>query len=105
MLGCSCDNVVAAIGCHPDAVSITMLSCKEVARLISESLDRKLAWHERVQLRIHLLLCSSCSSFRKQMQFLRRAARSCAVAGKDVAPASSPGLSTNGKERLKQALE
>ena len=50
-----------------------MLSCKEVTRLVSQGLDRRLAWSERLRLRVHLAICDGCSNFRKQIDFLRRA--------------------------------
>ena len=51
------------------------LSCKEAARLLSQDLDRKLGFGERVALRLHLAICDGCANFRKQIQFLRRAVR------------------------------
>jgi hypothetical protein len=50
-----------------------MLSCKEATRLVSQGLDRKLGFGERVTLRVHLAICNGCTNFRKQMDFLRRA--------------------------------
>jgi hypothetical protein len=50
-----------------------ILSCKEAARLVSQGLDRKLGFGERVTLRVHLAICNGCTNFRKQMDFLRRA--------------------------------
>jgi hypothetical protein len=52
-----------------------MLSCKEVSHLVSEGLDRRLGWWERVRLRLHLAICDGCANFKKQMDFLRRAMR------------------------------
>jgi len=49
------------------------LSCREASRLISESRDRDLALGERVTLRIHLGLCTACTRFTKQLDFLRDA--------------------------------
>ena len=49
------------------------LSCREASRLISESRDRDLGIGERVTLRIHLGLCTACSRFTKQLDFLRDA--------------------------------
>jgi len=49
------------------------LSCREASRLISESRDRDLALGERVTLRIHLGLCTACTRFTKQLDFLREA--------------------------------
>ena len=52
-----------------------MLSCKEVTRLVSQGLDRRLGWFERLRLRVHLAICEGCTNFKKQMDFLRRALR------------------------------
>ena len=49
------------------------LSCREASRLISESRDRDLGIGERLTLRIHLGLCTACSRFTKQLDFLRDA--------------------------------
>ena len=50
-----------------------MLSCKEAARLVSQGLDRKLGFGERVMLRIHLGICDGCTNFKDQVAFLRKA--------------------------------
>jgi predicted anti-sigma-YlaC factor YlaD len=52
-----------------------MLTCKEVTHLLSEGQDRKLTVAERVRLEMHLLMCTGCSNFSKQMDFLRSACR------------------------------
>ena len=52
-----------------------MLSCKEAARLVSQGLDRKLGFGERVMLRVHLAICGGCTNFKDQVAFLRRAVR------------------------------
>ena len=50
-----------------------MLSCKEVTRLVSQGLDRRLGFAERVRLRLHLAICDGCTNFKKQTAFLREA--------------------------------
>ena len=50
-----------------------MLTCKEVSRLVSQGLDRRLGFGERVRLRIHLAICDGCANFKKQTVFLREA--------------------------------
>ena len=50
-----------------------MLSCKEVTRLVSQGLDRRLGLWDRLRLRVHLLICDACTAFSRQMEFLRRA--------------------------------
>jgi hypothetical protein len=52
-----------------------ILSCKEATQLVSEGLDRRLGFVERVALRLHLAICNGCSHFRKQALFLRKAMR------------------------------
>ena len=50
-----------------------MISCKETTRLVSQGLDRNLAFGERLALRLHLAICVGCRRSRDQMVFLRRA--------------------------------
>jgi Putative zinc-finger len=79
-----------------------MLSCKEVARLVSASLDGGLSFRQRLALRVHLLLCSGCCRFRRQMLFLREAVGR--HTGAD-APDDANGLSAEARERIRRALE
>ena len=50
-----------------------MLTCKEVSRLVSQGLDRRLGFGERISLRVHLAICEGCTKFNKQVTFLRAA--------------------------------
>ena len=50
-----------------------LLSCKETTRLLSQGEDRKLAFGERVALRVHLAICDGCRNVNAQFQFLRQA--------------------------------
>ena len=52
-----------------------LLSCKETTRLVSQGLDRELAFGERVALRLHLAYCIGCRRAGRQMNFLRLAVR------------------------------
>jgi hypothetical protein len=52
-----------------------ILSCKETTRLVSQGLDRRLGFGERVALRLHFAICDGCTNFRKQLEFLRKATR------------------------------
>jgi hypothetical protein len=53
-----------------------LLSCKETSRLLSQGQDRKLAFGERVALRVHLAICDGCRNVNRQFQFLRVAVKS-----------------------------
>jgi hypothetical protein len=82
-----------------------MLSCKEVSRLVSESLDRKLPLWQRIQMRLHLLMCRFCSRFRKQTLFLRGAARRYLMAVEETEAVSGTVLSSEARDRIKRSLK
>lgn len=50
-----------------------MLDCKEVSSLLSDRLDRKLTFMERINLRMHLAMCAACSRVERQLEFLTKA--------------------------------
>jgi len=50
-----------------------LLSCKETTRLLSQGEDRRLAFGERVALRVHLAICNGCRNVSAQFRFLRQA--------------------------------
>ena len=52
-----------------------LLSCKETTRLLSQGLDRELAFGERAALRVHFAICLGCRRAGRQMDFLRSAVR------------------------------
>jgi Putative zinc-finger len=55
-----------------------LLSCKETTRLLSQGEDRRLAFGERVALRVHLAICNGCRNVSAQLKFLRVAVKSLA---------------------------
>jgi predicted anti-sigma-YlaC factor YlaD len=81
-----------------------MLSCEEVTRLLSDSMDRRLPLRQQVAVRMHLFMCKLCSRYRRQLLFLREAMRRYAEdleQGKLVPPVS---LSEEARERMKSTL-
>ncbi|WP_426192705.1 zf-HC2 domain-containing protein [Massilia sp. DWR3-1-1] len=50
-------------------------TCREVHRLVSESMDRELTLVERGRMRVHLVMCTACTRFNGQMALLRSAVR------------------------------
>ncbi len=78
--------------------------CKEVTRLVSESLDRDLSVPERLTLRVHVLMCVLCRRFARQVRFVRDALRrhSDRLEGQDLPP--PPGLSPEARDRIKRNL-
>ncbi|WP_372364480.1 zf-HC2 domain-containing protein [Candidatus Uabimicrobium sp. HlEnr_7] len=47
-----------------------MLRCQDIAKLLSDSLERKLPWATRIEIRLHLLICYVCRRYSKQLRFL-----------------------------------
>lgn len=52
-----------------------MLSCRQASQLLSQSLDRRLSWQERMGLRLHLMVCDVCQRFGRQLLIMRNAVR------------------------------
>lgn len=55
-----------------------MLTCKQASELISQSLDQRLPWHDRLKLRLHLSICDACTQFSRQLSRLRIAIQNLA---------------------------
>jgi hypothetical protein len=79
-----------------------MPSCKETAALISENMDRPLPWRKRFSIRIHVMMCSLCRRYEKQLRLLRKGARHYAEPDENTIAES---LSPQARERLKQMVE
>lgn len=77
--------------------------CQHVAELQSQALDRRLSWRERLDLRLHYLICLWCKRYEAQLRLLRRAVRRHAHAER-CAEAGGPALSTTARARIQQAL-
>ncbi len=49
-----------------------MMDCREISRMVSASMDRKLPLYQRIGIRMHVLMCRYCYRYRKQLLFLRK---------------------------------
>jgi len=54
-------------------MSKLMYSCEQASKLSSRAMEQPLKSTERVLLSLHLMMCKRCSSFARQIEFLRRA--------------------------------
>jgi hypothetical protein len=79
------------------------MSCKEVARLVSESKDHDLTWRQRMSMRFHLMMCRMCRLYQSNLEMLSRIARQ---AGDLVIsrPVSDATLPETAKRRIKDRL-
>lgn len=80
-----------------------MFKCKEVTRMVSESLDRKLPLYQRIGVRIHLLMCKFCSRFKKQLLFLRETIRLHVERSNDTELATK--LPPEARERIRKSIQ
>jgi len=79
-----------------------MFNCKEVTRMVSESLDRALPFYQRMGIRIHLMMCKFCTRYRRQLLILSEAIRLKPIQGEEIElPISLP---PEAKLRLKRLL-
>ncbi len=81
-----------------------MLRCREISKLVSESMDRDLPFRTRMQVWMHLAMCRMCSGFARQMRAVRHALRENPerlAAGEDDQEAKLP---PEARERIKAAL-
>src|SRR4030095_5395934 len=52
----------------------TLPPCKEIVKIVSASLDRKLTFRERAVMTLHLVACKPCVRYMEQSHFLGSAA-------------------------------
>lgn len=79
-----------------------MINCRDTAQLVSESMDRKLPWRRRLQVRLHLFVCDNCSRYNKQLQIFRRIFKQQSEPQDDV---ESSVLDAKIKDRLRRIIE
>ncbi|MCI0414183.1 hypothetical protein L0222_15475 [bacterium] len=77
-------------------------ACDEVLTLISESMDRKLPWRQRMTLLLHNQICVWCKRYANQLLILRQAMRS---QENENALLANEILSPDARERMKRLLD
>ena len=81
-----------------------MLHCREISKLVSESMERDLPLRQRLQVRMHLMMCRMCSGFARQIRSLRRVAREHPERLGPDEGSSEAKLSSEARQRIKAAL-
>ena len=79
-----------------------MYSCKEISRLASEALDRKLPLRQRLGLRLHVAMCRFCSEYRRQLLLLREIVQG--YGAREEERLLAVNLSPEARERMKALL-
>jgi hypothetical protein len=78
-------------------------TCKEMVKVMSQSMERPLTTRERVLLRLHLWVCAWCVWYLENLRLLRESLRARAARLEAEGP---PGvsLSAEARGRIKSAL-
>jgi hypothetical protein len=77
--------------------------CQQTVEVISQSFERSLSTRERVLLKLHLWVCMWCVWYLEHLQLIRDTARENPQDLPEVDP-STPGLSPEARDRIKQQL-
>ncbi len=82
-----------------------MLSCREITKLVSESLDHPLPLSKRVSVWMHLSMCRLCSAFRRDQVVLKeRISDEVERASSEEMP-EVVKLSASAKQRIAKAID
>jgi hypothetical protein len=76
--------------------------CRRITRMASQGYEQPLGMGMRVRLRLHLLICTACERYVRQLEVLHRAARCSGEKPADLH--SSARLSPEARDRLKARL-
>ncbi len=75
-----------------------MLNCKEASQLASRAQDEELQFWQKMALKLHLLLCRSCTHFTQQLNFIHKATRHASTRQHFC-------LTSKAKQKILQALK
>ncbi len=87
--------------------SLPMLRCQDVSKLVSESLERRLSFVERMRLRMHLAMCRVCNQFQRTVLRIHAEVRAQGTELEPDAKASSPEekLPDESRERIERLIK
>src|SRR5437867_317603 len=75
--------------------------CRDMVRILSQSMDRPLPLSMRIKKRIHYLICCWCRRYEEQLHYLRETARNFPEHADE---ASNDSVRAETKERWKRAV-
>jgi hypothetical protein len=79
-----------------------MLSCRKATFLIEKGNSKPLSWMDKLQLTMHLKMCSKCADYQKQSVFIENVLKSNHV---NISNSSNFKLSDNSKLRIQKAMD
>ncbi len=82
-----------------------MMSCAEAARLMSDEMQVAVNTRTRLKLRLHLMMCSGCQQYRKQLSLLRQWLKSGLLDANSTAQPESIQLEESARKRIQDSLQ
>lgn len=82
-----------------------MLNCKQISELASRALDEKLTLRQRMSLRMHLLLCSMCRGFARNLRRIQDACSQERSRLSDDSANAETSISPEARDRLRKNIE
>ena len=82
-----------------------MLNCRDATKLISESLDRKTTFAEKMSLWLHVILCAFCRRFRTNTVAIQKMVRKHEINPEQSKINLNDSLSDEARERIKTLIE
>lgn len=79
-------------------------ACKQIVKVISESMERKLSLRERITVKLHLWICLWCVWYLEHLNLMRDTIRTKASQEPNLDSSSLPPLSPEARERMKVRL-
>jgi hypothetical protein len=79
-------------------------ACKQIVKVISESMERKLSLRERITVKLHLWICLWCVWYLEHLNLMRDTIRTKTSQEPNLDSASLPPLSPEARERMKLRL-
>ena len=75
--------------------------CREMVRVLSQSMDEPMPWAMRIKKRLHFLICCWCQRYEEQLVYIRRTARQFPEHADE---ASDGEFSSDARDRIKRKL-
>ena len=79
--------------------------CEDITRLISKSLDTRLTFREKWQIRIHILGCKLCHRYQKQIMAMDRMLKKSVALFKNEEESQGEGLSKEAYQKIKSEMD
>jgi len=80
-----------------------MYKCKEIIELTSKGMDISLPWATRMEMKLHFLMCKTCSQYAKQLQFINKALG--VLEGHSHVHSENCQLSESAKQRIAKKMQ